>query len=166
MAEKLKISKAGKIVAVLSLVFTGTGAGYYFGTGAPDPFRQLAASFQSAAEAEIAEKQEDAFQAAFTKKTCENIDESLDNVFQAAGAPNDFTATLQKRSNGRSDICRIYLRNEEVFAFNHTQHFSTEHYADRQDIEIFMKKSLDGLSYEQLIKLQKTLPALLKDLAP
>ena len=166
MADKTKLSRAGKITAVLGLLFAGTGTGYYLGVGQDDPFSQLTEAFQSAAEAEIAEKKQDALDAAFARDTCEKIDESLDSIFRAAGADNDFTATMQQRNNGRPDVCRIYLRGEEVFAFYEPQHFSTKHYGDKRDIELFVEKSISGLSYEQLTKLQKTMPALIRDLAP
>ena len=165
MAEKLKISRTGKIAAVLSLVFAGTGAGYFFGAGSNDPFGQLTDSLQTAVQQEISKNEEAARQAAFTKDTCADIDEALDKVFQAAGATHDFTATLVPRE-GRTDVCRIYLKGEEIFAFNHTSHFSPDHPQDKRDIAIFMDKSIQGMSAEQLVKLQKTLPAFLKDLAP
>jgi hypothetical protein len=165
MTEKIKLSRTGKVAAVLSLVFAGTGAGYYFGTASSDPFSQLTNSLQTAVQQEIAENEEAARQAAFTKDTCEDIDEALDKVFQSAGATHDFTATLTPRE-GRRDICRIYLKGEEIFAFNDTSHFDPEDYRNRQDIETFMDKSINGLTNEQLVKLQKTLPAFLKDLAP
>ena len=165
MTEKMKLSGPGKIAAVLSLVFAGTGAGYYFGTASNNPFSQLTDSLQTAVQQEISRNEEAVRQAAFTKDTCEDIDEALDKVFQAASATHDFTATLVQRP-GRKDVCRIYLKGEEIFAFNDTSHFSTAAYQDKRDIEIFMDKSIRGLSAEQLVKLQKTLPALLKDLAP
>lgn len=166
MADKTKLSRAGKITAVLGLLLAGTGTGYLLGAGQDDPFDQLTEAFQSAAEAESAEKKQDALDAAFAQETCDKIDESLDSIFRAAGADNDFTATMQQRNNGSPDVCRIYLRGEEVFAFFEPEHFSTENYAHERYIQLFVEKSIDGLSQEQLTKLQKTMPALIRDLSP